>query len=142
MADRVFHQIYLHLVWHAKDDQPVLIPRIEKLVHEAIRDRCSRMHGVTFHGVGGTETHVHVGIDITPAVLISDAVSKLKGGTSFDINSLVGEKTLEWQRGYGVVSFSKRDLAWIIHYIADQKAHHDQETTADTLEHIHNEFDA
>ena len=33
-------------------------------------------------------------------------------------------KVLEWQRGYGVVSFGKKHLDWVQNYIANQKEHH------------------
>jgi hypothetical protein len=33
-------------------------------------------------------------------------------------------KRLEWQRGFGVVSFGKKQLPWVLQYIARQKEHH------------------
>jgi hypothetical protein len=33
-------------------------------------------------------------------------------------------KRLEWQRGFGVVSFGKKQLPWVLRYIANQKQHH------------------
>ena len=29
MSGHVFHEIYLHLTWHTKDDSPLLIPSLE-----------------------------------------------------------------------------------------------------------------
>ena len=63
-------------------------------------------------------------INIEPQVCISELVKELKGGSSFDTNQKLGEKTLEWQRGYGVVSFGKNNLPWVLEYIANQKEHH------------------
>jgi putative transposase len=43
---------------------------------------------------------------------------------------------LEWQTGYGVVSFGTKDLKWVIEYVRNQKEHHAKGTTVDRLEKI------
>jgi hypothetical protein len=43
---------------------------------------------------------------------------------------------LYWQRGYGVVSFGKRNLPWVSQYIAQQKEHHARQGVVDRLERI------
>jgi hypothetical protein len=70
--------------------------------------------------------------------LISDFVGKLKGGTSHDVNQTLGhrQKELQWQTGYGVVSFGTRDLKWVIEYVRDQREHHERGTIAERLEQI------
>jgi len=107
MAGHVFHEIYLHLNWHVKDDRPTLNPDVEPLVHRMIKDRCRKIKGVYFHGIGGTETHVHLAVNIEPHVTISELVQDLKGGSSHDLNAQLRRKELYWQRGYGMVSFGK-----------------------------------
>jgi len=47
-----------------------------------------------------------------------------------------GEIQVDWQRGLGVVSFGKRQLPWVLDYIAKQKEHHAQGTTKRRLEQI------
>ena len=124
MSSHVFHEIYLHFNWHTKQDRPLLTPRLEPLVHGFLRERCRNTKGVYFHGIGGTATHVHLAVNIEPFVCISDLVGDLKGACSFEINQQERFKALEWQRGYGVVSFGKKNLDWVLHYIAHQKEHH------------------
>ena len=136
MASHVFHEIYLHINWHVKDDRPALAPEIEPLVHQLIKDRCRRMKGVYFHGIGGTEAHVHLAVNIEPFVTISELIKDLKGGSSHDLNTQLGRKEPYWQRGYGVVSFGKKNLAWVLRYIADQKEHHAKRRVQDRLERI------
>jgi len=136
MSAHVFHEIYLHLNWHVKDDRPVLTPDVEALAHRFITDRCRRMKGVYLHAVNGTETHVHLAVNIEPHVTISDMVKDLKGGSSHDVNSQLARKLLYWQRGYGVVSFGRRNLNWVMEYIARQKQHHAQNTAQERLERI------
>ncbi len=44
------------------------------------------------------------------------------------------DKTLQWQTGYGVVSFGTRDLEWVKAYVRDQRKHHAEGRTFDRLE--------
>ena len=65
-------------------------------------------------------------------------VGKLKGASSHDINQRLGtgRKILEWQPGYGVVSFGTKDLEWVKAYVRDQRRHHAQGNIHDRLERI------
>ena len=136
MSAHVFHEIYLHLNWHVKDDRPTLEPEIEPVVHELIAERCRKMNGVYLHGINGTETHVHIAVNIEPHVTISEMVKDLKGGSSHDANTQLNQKLLYWQRGYGVVSFGKSNLPWVLEYIAKQKEHHASQNVFERLERI------
>ena len=89
------------------------------------------------HRVGGTETHIHMAVSVPPTLLVSEWIGKIKGASSHHINQeLVNRKLLDWQVGYGVVSFGTRDLPWVIDYIANQKEHHARGTTHERLERI------
>jgi putative transposase len=136
MAGHVFHEIYLHLNWHTKNDQPLLTPTVEPLVHQFLIDRCRATKGVYFHQIGGTADHVHVAINIEPHVCISDLIGELKGACSHEINQQMPYKALEWQRGYGVVSFGRRQLGWVKQYIRNQQDHHARGAIYERLERI------
>lgn len=86
MSSHVFHEIYLHLNWHTKNDSPLLNPRVEPLAQKFLVDRCRQTKGVYLHGIGGIETHLHLAINIEPSVCISDLVGDLKGACSHEIN--------------------------------------------------------
>ena len=58
MSSHVFHEIYLHINWHAKNNHPLLTARLEPLVHDFVRQRCRQTKGVYLHGVNGTATHL------------------------------------------------------------------------------------
>ena len=91
------------------------------------------------HAIGGTETHIHLAASLEPNILVSDWIGKLKGGSSHYINHEVEPKALEWQRGYGIVSFGTRDRKWVIEYIQNQKEHHQKGAIYDRLERITSE---
>jgi len=128
MSKNYYSEIHLHLTWHTKDSAPLLTPTVEPLAHRSIRKRLVETEGVFVHGIGGTETHVHLAVTIPPTLLVSDFVGKLKGGSSHDVNQALElrSKSLQWQAGYGVVSFGTGDLEWVKGYICNQRDHHRQ----------------
>ncbi|MGZ0164576.1 MAG: IS200/IS605 family transposase [Planctomycetales bacterium] len=134
MSSHVYHEIFLHLNWHTKLSMRLLNPKLEKQVYSHIATRIKQTKGVWLHGIGGTPTHIHLAISLEPSVTISELVQQLKGGSSHDINSQVNDKIPHWQRGYGIVSFGKNNLPWILNYIAKQKEHHASGRIYDRLE--------
>jgi REP element-mobilizing transposase RayT len=124
MSSHVFHEIYLHLNWHTKDDHPILCGELEELAHTLLSDKARSIKGAFLHQLGGTDTHVHLAVQIEPFVLISDLVQELKGASAREVNKRTGHKALEWQRGYGAVSFGLKNLPWIVDYVAGQREHH------------------
>ena len=53
----------------------------------------------------------------------------MKGASSHEFG-----KALQWQNGYGIVSFGTRDLPWVMAYVTNQKEHHSRGTVFDRLE--------
>ena len=133
-SSHCFSEVYLHCNWHCIRDSPLLSPELEPELHDIIRQYCACLKGVHLRGIGGTETHVHLVIQIEPYVAISDLIGKIKGRSAHDVNEAHGINCLQWQRGYGVVSFAARDLPGVLRYVERQKEHHRNGTTRDPLE--------
>ncbi len=138
MARNYYSEINLHLTWHTKGSLPLLTAAVEPLAHRYVRHKLVSMEGVFVHEIGGTETHIHVIVTIPPTVLISDLAGQVKGAASHEVNQQVarGSKAIEWQAGYGVVSFGTRDLDWVKGYVRNQRDHHARGTTFDRLERV------
>ena len=136
MSRNYYSEIRLHMVWHTKLSQPLLTPPVEAVAHQCIRQKIIRWPGAFVHEIGGTETHVHVVVSIAPTVLISEFIGQLKGASSHDVNQKLGgrRKMLEWQGGYGVVSFGARDLDWVVEYVRNQKERHARGDVFERLE--------
>lgn len=129
MPKNVYSEINLHITWHTKRNDPVLTPEIESRVHHYLEHTTRQTKNVFFHAVNGTQDHVHLVASVPPSLLVSEWIGKLKGGSSFYINhEIVNRKLLDWQEGYGVVSFGTRDLPWVISYVEKQKEHHAKRT--------------
>ena len=136
MCRNYYSEINLHLTWHTKNSTPLLVPKVEAVVHHYLRGRCINTTGVFIHEIGGIETHDHLAVSIVPTILISEFVGQLKGASAHEVNQKLGHKALEWQTGYGVVSFGTKDLSWVVDYIRNQRDHHARGTAIDRLERI------
>ena len=99
----------------------MLTPVVEPLAHRCIRQRLVNTEGVFVHEIGGTETHVHVVVTVSPTITPSELVGQLKGASSHDVNQQIGlrDKTLQWQSGYGVTSFGTGDLEISLNSLED-----------------------
>jgi putative transposase len=137
MSRHIYSEINLHITWHVKSSLPIISAEIEPRLHRYIRSYALQAKAVVFHEIGGPETHVHVVVSIPPTLVIADRIGKLKGASSHYVNTeLVKRKVLEWQTGYGVVSFGTKDLKWVIEYVRNQKEHRAKGTTVARLEKI------
>ncbi len=138
MSRNYYSEINLHLVWHTKDGLPLLTPAVEPLANRYVRHRLIDTEGVFVHEIGGTETHIHVVVTVAPTILVSELVGQLKGASSHEVNQQIAmrDKTLQWQTGYGIVSFGSGDLEWVKNYVRNQRQHHAQGKLVDRLERI------
>jgi putative transposase len=143
MADNCYSEINLHLVWHTKLSRPLLKPNVEAMTFACLREKAAALGDIFVHEIGGTETHVHLAISIEPTVMIADMVGGLKGYSSHEVNRRVGlgRTVLQWQTGYGVVSFGTKDLRWVVEYVRNQKEHHAEGKAFERLERIHRDDD-
>jgi len=135
-----FSEIYLHANWHCTNDEAMITPEIEMKLYELIEEYCKKEKGIHFQKVNGTKDHVHLVFQMEPFVLLSGFIGKVKGFTSHEVNRAFGTDTLKWQRGYGVVSFSKKHLFSILQYVENQKKHHREGTANRILETCENQL--
>ncbi len=136
MSRDVYSEINLHITWHTKLNRPVITDAMERDLYSAIRKRIYD-EGAWFREIGGTPDHVHFVVSIPPTLTISEFIGRLKGGSAHDINVMPQwPKALDWQSGYGVVSFGTKDMPWVIQYVRNQKVHHAKGTAVDRLERI------
>jgi putative transposase len=133
-GSHIFSDILLHMNWHCKYDRPLITPKIEPFLHGFLANYCRKDQEVFFQEVNGTEDHVHLVVEVLPTVTVSDWIGKIKGASSHEVNQHFGSATIQWQRGYGVVSFARKNLPGIRRYVQRQKEHHRLGTTNETLE--------
>ena len=112
----------------------MITPKIETDLYKYLRNKIIKTDGAYFHGIGGIEDHLHIGASVRPTIEIDKWIGQLKGASSHEFG-----KALQWQTGYGVVSFGTRDLPWIVGYIENQKERHKRGNISERLETIDEE---
>jgi putative transposase len=142
MPRRVYSEINLHITWHTKNNAYMITNQIESELYGFLKNKIVETQEVYFHAIGGISDHIHIAVSVPPTLKIDDWIGKLKGGSSYFVNHNVADhKVLEWQNGYGIVSFGTKDLKWVKAYILNQKEHHREKTTHERLEKIERDED-
>ena len=131
-----YAEINFHITWHTKLNLPVLRDTIRERLYRYLHHRIVS-GGAIVHAIGGIEDHVHTAVSVSPSLQLDRWIGELKGASAYYINhEIANSKLLEWQVGYGVVSFGTRDLPWVVRYIEHQEEHHRRSTTVNRLERI------
>lgn len=131
MSVRAYAEINFHITWHTKNSFPFITDKLEPDLYAFIKDRIVRMPNVYFHAIGGMPDHMHLGLSFQPPFGIDRWIGEIKGTSSHEFG-----KQLQWQNGYGIVSFGTKDLDWVCEYIRNQKGHHRRGTIHDRLDRI------
>lgn len=129
MSIRVYSEINLHITWHTKNSLPMITPEMQPELYAFLKDKIVNTRGAYFHAIGGIETHLHIATSVKPSIHLDEWIGQLKGASSFEMG-----KGLQWQAGYGIVSFGTRDLKWVIDYIHNQRQHHAEGSLQERLE--------
>ena len=64
MGHNYYAEINLHVTWHVKESAPLLVPKVEAIVHHHVRGKCINTQGAYIHEIDGTETHLNLAISI------------------------------------------------------------------------------
>lgn len=120
--------IWLHLVWSTKKQEPIIDQSWKKKLFEQFRTISDeKNYGLNF--INGVEDHVHLLINFRPKFALSDIVKDFKGLTwEWARNFLINQKSqLTWQDGYSAFSVSSDRVPKVRNYIKNQEWHHQTE---------------
>lgn len=120
-----FWRCFYHAIWSTYKREPIITTAVEKVVFEAIIAK-SRAMGGTVHAVNGVADHVHVAVSFPPNIAGAEWLRNVKGLSAHNVNDLFPnmDSRFGWQKGYGLLTFGKRNLADVVAYIENQKSHH------------------
>ena len=131
MKPGTYTQIYIQLVFAPKFR--------EALLQQNIRDRLNPFIGTVLKNKGhkpliinGMPDHIHILFGLNPKQSISDLVADIKRSSSLFVNEqkFLPGKFL-WQDGYGAFTVSQSALKDTIHYIQNQREHHQRKSFKD-----------
>ncbi len=100
-----------------------------RLMAEVVISRGGRVHGI-----GGTDDHVHLDVEIPVAQKVSDMVAALKATSSGWMRRRAGNPTFKWQRGYAAFSVSPSLRGRLLKYIDTQEERHRKLCPLDELQ--------
>jgi putative transposase len=129
-----FWRLYYHLVWATKNREHLITPQIEERLFAYLVRKADEFE-VRVYAINGWYDHVHMLVAIPPKHAIAWIVKNLKGSSSryFAAHE---QLTLDWQRGYGVLSLGERQRPFVEEYIRNQKQHHAAQTIYTRLEYV------
>lgn len=92
----------------------------------------ARENGMVARCVGGVADHVHLLISMPTSLSPSQAMQRIKGGSSAWIKQTFPQRSdFAWQVGYGAFSVSMSHLPETVRYIQNQEARHRKTTFKD-----------
>lgn len=123
-----YSQISIQYVFSVKGRQNFLLPKyndeLQKYITGIVQNRKSKMLAIN-----NVADHVHVFIGLNPSYPVAKMIQEIKNNSSNFINQKKWyPDKFEWQRGYGVFSYSRSHRDRVIKYIANQQKHHQTET--------------
>ena len=116
--------VYVHLIWATWDRLPLLDEPIEREVYRAIEAKATELNAETL-AIGGVEDHVHLLVRLPATITIADLVQQVKGASAHLVtHELRPGEFFQWQGAYAAFSVSQRQIKTAKAYIAQQKEHH------------------
>jgi REP element-mobilizing transposase RayT len=122
-----YTRLFYHLIWATKNRLPMITSAIEISLFAYLGQKASELECELF-AINGWEDHIHLVLEIPPKLSVAEVAQRLKGASSHEFPDLY------WQRGYGALTVSDRNLAVVIAYVRQQKEHHAQQTINPRLE--------
>jgi REP element-mobilizing transposase RayT len=119
-----FTNLLTHVIFSTKDRasyidaelKPELLAYLGGMIREV---------GGKAYAINGTTDHVHLFINLSPAIALSDAMRAVKANSSRWVSEKwLSRKSFGWQIGYGAFSVSKSNVSEVVKYIRNQESHH------------------
>lgn len=86
MPRDVYCELFYHIVWHTKNNAPMLTPAVLPAAHDSLLRRAIKTPSAYVHAIGGIEDHVHLAVSLPPTVELSKWAGDLKGACAHEIN--------------------------------------------------------
>lgn len=119
-----FVQIYIHIVFHTKDNVKLIKEDIENELYSYLGGILKNYKSIPLQ-IGGTSDHIHILCTLPKTMAPADLSEEVKKSSSKWIKTK-GEhyRNFFWQDGYGGFSVSKSGIDAVKEYILNQKKHH------------------
>lgn len=123
-----YSQVYLQFVFAVKGRQSLINHKhndeLQKYITGIVQNRKQKMLSIN-----NVPDHLHMLVGFGTIMSIADFIEEVKSISSKFINEkgwIQGK--FEWQRGYGVFSYSRSQIDHVIQYIQKQQEHHKKQS--------------
>lgn len=123
-----YSQVYLQFVFAVKGRQSLINHQhndeLQKYITGIVQNRKQKMLSIN-----NVPDHLHMLVGFGTIMSIADFIEEVKSISSKFINEkgwIQGK--FEWQRGYGVFSYSRSQIDHVIQYIQKQQEHHKKQS--------------
>ena len=123
-----FARCYFHVVWATKRRAEIIAPALGDLILTTIARKSNALQSPILASFAMPD-HVHVAVNLSPRVAISEWARQVKGLSSHEVNAMFPnlETSFSWQKSYGALTFGTTQQAFVCGYIQNQRAHHARE---------------
>jgi putative transposase len=119
-----FVQFYTHIVFHTKNNKPLIRPEIEVELYSYLGGILRNYKSNPIQ-IGGTSDHIHILCTLPKTMAPADLVEEIKKSSSKWIKTKGSEyQNFYWQDGYGGFSVSNSGVESVKKYVLTQKEHH------------------
>ena len=119
-----YTSLHYHVIFSTKNRERWLDAKIEKKVWSYLGG-IAKQNGLKPLKIGGVEDHVHVLLAMPATMSVSEALKRLKGGSSGWMKETFPHcRGFGWQDGYGAFTVSKSQIIEVEEYISGQREHH------------------
>jgi len=135
-----FVQFYAHIVFHTKNNRPLIKPEIEAELYSYLGGILKSYKSNPIQ-IGGTTDHVHILCTIPKTMAPADLVEEIKKSSSKWIKTKNSQyQDFYWQDGYGGFSIGSSGVDGLKRYILNQKEHHHNLSAIDEYKKLLDEY--
>jgi putative transposase len=135
-----FVQFYAHIVFHTKNNVPLIRPETEDELYSYLGGILKSYRSNPIQ-IGGTADHTHILCTLPKTMALADLVEEIKKSSSKWIKSKGSHyQNFFWQDGYGGFSVSNSGVEAVKKYILNQKEHHNKVSALDEYKNFLDEY--
>lgn len=128
LTTTTYTKLIYHLVWSVKNRESIIDNSLRASLHEHMKKEVEK-HRCKLHAIGSVSDHIHLLIEGSSSLIMSDLVQNLKTTTTHCVKKQGSKyETFYWQEGYGVFSVGKPAFEIVKNYVNDQEQHHRTKT--------------
>jgi REP element-mobilizing transposase RayT len=115
--------LYYHLIFSTAERQSSIEPEWRPRLHEYLGGTVNQLGGQSL-GVGGTNDHVHLIVQLHATHCLADFMRELKKASSSWVRGEIPCGSFAWQKGYAALTVSASIVPKVQSYIEGQENHH------------------